>query len=285
MMTTKPAPEPQGDIPPEEEPQVFAVTYEAGKVTFSRKEFLELAAATSIAAAAIGCQISGSQGSGGVKKDPSPMPRLFNTVTSTSTKAAGGGQPSETPNPSHTPEPEATDSREPTHTPKPSDTPEATPTQAVSARTKGSNVNLRSGPGTYYDRVGVTKQEERIQVISRTEDGAWLRIITSTDMDCWISAEFVSLPVKIEDIPVESDIPPAPTGIPGTVPPGYSGINYTVDGQTYTMKCGAPLPAGAVCTCNCVTVPSPGSCSCDGDTGGGGGGCDGQGPYHYWHPT
>jgi hypothetical protein len=275
---------------PEEEPQVFAVHYEAGKMSFSRKEFLELAAAASVAAAALSCQVGGT---GSVKKDPSPMPRLFDTLAPTLTKQSGGGQtndqtdgqPSDTPRPSDTPETEETDTPEPTKTPKPTNTPQVTPTQAVSARVKGSNVNLRSGPATYYDKVGVTKQDELIQVIGRTEDKAWLKIINSTDLVCWISSEFVSLPVKLDDIPVEGNIPPAPTGMPGTVPAGYTGINYTLDGKNYTTKCGVPLPPAAVCTCNCVTVPGAGGCSCDGDSGGGGGGCDGKGPYHYWHPT
>jgi WD40 repeat protein len=38
-----------------------------------------------------------------------------------------------------------------------------------------------------------------------------------------------------------------------------SGARYTKDGGTYTVPCGSPMPAGAVCTCNCV----PGtSCGC-----------------------
>jgi hypothetical protein len=115
-------------------------------------------------------------------------------------------------------------------------------------------------------------------------DNKWVRILNSENLDCWISTDFVSLPVKVEDLPLEASIPPAPTGIPGTVPAGFTGMNYTLDGKTYTNRCGVPLPPNAVCTCNCVTAP--GACSCDGDTGGGGGGgCDGQGPTHYWHPT
>ncbi len=47
------------------------------------------------------------------------------------------------------------------------------------------------------------------------------------------------------------------------------GIRYTLGGVTYTLPCGAAIPAGAVCTCNCV----PGSaCSCVSYSSGGGGG-------------
>jgi WD40 repeat protein len=40
------------------------------------------------------------------------------------------------------------------------------------------------------------------------------------------------------------------------VSPGVTGATYTLDGATYTVPCGSPMPSGAVCTCNCA------SCSC-----------------------
>jgi WD40 repeat protein len=57
--------------------------------------------------------------------------------------------------------------------------------------------------------------------------------------------------------------------------PGASGVQYTKDGVTYTLPCGSPIPAGAVCICNCVTGSS---CSCVSYSSGGGGG-------HYWYPN
>lgn len=53
---------------------------------------------------------------------------------------------------------------------------------------------------------------------------------------------------------------------------------------TYTLPCGSPIPAGAVCTCNCVTAPPIESCSCDTvctcDTV-----CSCVGASHYWYPN
>lgn len=69
------------------------------------------------------------------------------------------------------------------------------------------------------------------------------------------------------------------------------GLTYTardaLTGQTvtYTMPCGAPIPAGAVCVCNCV--PGAG-CSCVSFTpsrGGGGYRTCTCVPVHYWHPN
>jgi len=69
------------------------------------------------------------------------------------------------------------------------------------------------------------------------------------------------------------------------VPSDIRGIQYTQDGVTYTLPCGSPIPAGAVCVCNCVpgtycpcvahttcTCQSyrPGGCTCV--------------PVHYWYP-
>jgi hypothetical protein len=56
--------------------------------------------------------------------------------------------------------------------------------------------------------------------------------------------------------------------------PGADTITYTQDGATYTLPCGSPIPAGAVCTCNCV--PGTG-CPCVNYSSGGGG--------HYWYPN
>jgi WD40 repeat protein len=59
---------------------------------------------------------------------------------------------------------------------------------------------------------------------------------------------------------------------PASSNPSVSGSTYTMNGVSYAVPCGTPLPAGAVCTCNCV----PG-CSCVSYSSGGGG--------HYWYPN
>lgn len=83
---------------------------------------------------------------------------------------------------------------------------------------------------------------------------------------------------------------PDPNATPefGTVPPDTYGEELQVDGVTMWAKCGAAIPATAICTCNCVTGSQVCSCdshttctcdtvcSCAGDTGGG---------SHYWHPN
>jgi WD40 repeat protein len=45
--------------------------------------------------------------------------------------------------------------------------------------------------------------------------------------------------------------------------PSSTGTQYIWGGVLYTVSCGAPIPAEAMCTCNCV----PGNCPCVYDTG------------------
>ena len=68
---------------------------------------------------------------------------------------------------------------------------------------------------------------------------------------------------------------------------GVEGVSYEVElpsGQTveYTLPCGAPIPAGAVCVCNCVAGSYTPPCSCVGHT------CSCVGYVapggHYWYP-
>ena len=56
-----------------------------------------------------------------------------------------------------------------------------------------------------------------------------------------------------------SPSPKKPPGRLGKVQPGHRGAEYTLDRKSYVLRCGDPIPPGAVCTCNCVSVPLPGS--------------------------
>ena len=93
------------------------------------------------------------------------------------------------------------------------------------------------------------------------------------------SVLFISLPdLKLIGCPVDLDI----------MKDNVKGIEIQRTDQvtgrivTYTLPCGSPIPAGAVCTCNCVAGRVP-SCSCVGHVSKPGGGGGGGG--HYWHPN
>ena len=254
---------------PNEEPQIFAVRQGDGKRIFTRRKFLELTAAASAAMALSSCNGEGAS--------------LL--VADTDTPV-----PTRTPKPTDTPRPTETPTLTPTHTPThtPSKTPTDTPTPTLTftatpepkAVVNVASINFREGPGQVYGRVGYLYEGDVLDIISRTEDSLWLRVVTQDGIEGWVAVSVVEINVPVESIPIETNIPPTPTpapviptGIPGEVQPGETGINYKINGVTYTLPCGSPIPPGAVCVCNCVTVPA--GCGCDNYSV----------TSHYWYPN
>jgi hypothetical protein len=98
-------------------------------------------------------------------------------------------------------------------------------------------------------------------------------------------------PTSPSPTPPAPSAPAKPPGRRGKVHPGHTGTEYQIEGKSYTMRCGEPIPPGAVCTCNCVSVPP--SCSCVGNTcscvGNTGCSCVGNTGCsvvtHYWYPN
>lgn len=100
-----------------------------------------------------------------------------------------------------TPEPVVTPSPTPvpTPTPRPTSTPagtEATPEPTVPAETgtvavDGRNVlNVRSGPGTDYDKIGALENGETVVILGR--DGTWLRI-EYEGREAWVYSKYIQV--------------------------------------------------------------------------------------------
>jgi len=280
-------------VPQEEEPEVYAVAQNDGEVKFTRRGFLEMSVAAAATAAVAGCGIATTPPAPAATAAPTNPPPTDTPVPPSDTPVP----PSATPVPSNTP----TDTLVPTATPSPVP-PTATPLPSFKSVVQVANANVRAGPNTFHSIVGGCKQGDTLQVIGRLRDGTWLEVKLASGQTGWISSANVKLSVAVDTIPVEAHIPtappppktntpaaptqpPAPTGMPGEVKAGDTGINYSINGQTFTLPCGSPIPAGAVCTCNCVTVPvaaAPGCtcnevCTCDTI-------CTCQGD-HYWYPN
>lgn len=266
-MTAETPPTPAPPPEPDPEPQVFAVSQTDGKIRLTRRDFIELAAAAGAAATLTGCGTAST-----------PPPTATETPTPTDT-------PTETPSPTRT--------MTPTRTRTPTRTPTQTPTPLPQATVKSPSVNLRAGPGTFYTILLVLKKGDTVDVLGRLADNTWIQVVTANGDLGWLAVSVVDLTFPIESLPVVTDIPPTPKpaapaqpaaqpGQPGEVQAGQTGINYSINGVTYTLPCGSPIPDGAVCVCNCVTVPS--TCSCDQvctcDTV-----CSCVGASHYWYPN
>ena len=119
-----------------------------------------------------------------------------------------------TPIPTPTPTPIST----PTPTPEPptptpvSPTPTPTPAPPDGMVLEDVKVlNVRSGPGTMYDRVGQLIEGEHFKITGRTEKGDWLQILYK-EADRWISAAYAELNLSPESIPIipEEELPEKP---------------------------------------------------------------------------
>ena len=76
--------------------------------------------------------------------------------------------------------------------------------------------NLRAGPGTIYDSVGVVNEGDVLEVTGRSTDAEWLVVQTADNQQAWIGASLVEEIVAIEEIAIVS-APATPTAVPTTV--------------------------------------------------------------------
>ncbi|MBN1583601.1 MAG: SH3 domain-containing protein [Anaerolineae bacterium] len=123
-------------------------------------------------------------------------------------------EPTKTPetekDPTPTPEPDPTSTPEPDPTP----TPEPTKVETNQTATVTSNVlNLRSGPGTNFARLGQVRQGDALSILGKNDAGTWIKIVTPDGTEAWISLDYVTLSVAIAQI-AQTEAPTVPTPAP-----------------------------------------------------------------------
>jgi hypothetical protein len=134
------------------------------------------------------------------------------------------------------PSPEVTDTPIPSVTPtgtlppSPMFTPSATPSASPSPTTTATPVpacevvnprlNLRRGPGLVYPVISTLRQGEVVDPQGRTADASWLEVRAPSTTIGWVSssAQFIRCTLPLDQIPVESQIPPTPTFTPTPTP-------------------------------------------------------------------
>jgi hypothetical protein len=92
-------------------------------------------------------------------------------------------------------------------TPPPLPTPETTPTPTPTPLTGvvlANNLNVRSGPGTDFERLGAAPRTTTLTVTGQIDDCAWLRVSAPGGLEGWVSgsAEFITLAPPCAAIPV-----------------------------------------------------------------------------------
>jgi uncharacterized protein YraI len=107
----------------------------------------------------------------------------------------------------------ATYTPSPTPTPEFTPTPEATPTPVTAELSVTSaTLNVRSGPGTSYPRVGQVRRGETYTIVGRTEAGDWWQI-TYDGKPAWVSGELVTATGPVESVAMV-EVGPPPTAAP-----------------------------------------------------------------------
>ena len=152
---------------------------------------------------------------------PTNTPTATPKPTDTPTTA-----PTETPTPTatQTPEPTATATATATPSPEATETPTPEPTpDTPAAEVVASILNVRSGPGTAYDRVGQVAEGNQFDIVAKAPDSDWLLVCCVDENEVWIagSSEYVRQAGPLDIVPVAEEIPelptPAPTPTPGAV--------------------------------------------------------------------
>ena len=162
------------------------------------------------------------------------------------------------PTPTETPLPPPTETSTPappTDTPTPPP-PTDTPTPAAPAVTVDVDLNVRSGPGTNYNRVGLLVSGTTVEVIGRTEDESWWQIVypNAPDGVAWISAAYGEA-VNTGGVPVAAipptPIPPAPTSTPVPAQPDPPPVDFVIVEQRLwtNEENGGWSPGGSVSNC------------------------------------
>ncbi len=74
-------------------------------------------------------------------------------------------------------------------------------------------LNVRSGPGTNFNRVGAVARGDALIVTGQVNNCGWLQIVTSDELEGWVSgsSQYVTLDARCADIPAV-EAPSAPAG-------------------------------------------------------------------------
>ncbi len=145
----------------------------------------------------------------------------------------------------------------------------------------------------------LTGDSSEIELLSMA-DGSSVKTLNTGELSCKqiaVSADGTRCAVAVGQSILFINLPDFEViGCPidmGEVKDNYKGIEISgtdpVTGETvtYTLPCGAPIPAGAVCVCNCVTGRggcAVDTCSCVGYKPGGCS-CHSYNSRHYWYPN
>jgi len=76
-----------------------------------------------------------------------------------------------------------------------------TPTP-ITVRVTIYKLNVRSGPGTNFNRIGQVEQGDELKVIARNKKGDWVQIIFLQNDRGWVATKFTDLGNRVALLPI-----------------------------------------------------------------------------------
>ena len=113
--------------------------------------------------------------------------------------------------------------------------PSAYTQQGTGASVSASQIiNLRSGPGTAFSRVGQLRAGQSLPILGKNQDGSWWQVQLSDGSKAWIAAWLVRAAGAVDQVPVAQDIPQPPAraaaaAAPAPSAPGFFGYGIQID--------------------------------------------------------
>jgi uncharacterized protein YraI len=134
--------------------------------------------------------------------------------------------------------------------------PVASSTPSVPEAVFARNQNVRTGPGTNFDRIGTFAPGDRAEILSLNLDETWYKV-RFQDGQAWVYAPLTTLEGSVGGLSREAGPPtpvPPPTAVPTAVLPTVTsppGVNLAIEGFTISVpsdgsfqpKCGVPFVA------------------------------------------
>ncbi len=116
-----------------------------------------------------------------------------------------------------------------------------------------SGVNLRSGPGASYYRVGVLPLGTRVEIVGRNQDSSWW-LVSAPEGLAWVSATYVTAYDVGDTLPVVSipallvwptPLPGQPAPLPAQPAPATEPVPVTPNTSSPALPCGTPTAIAA----------------------------------------
>ena len=70
---------------------------------------------------------------------------------------------------------------------------------------QAARLNVRQGPGTDFEVVGLVELDDRYEVIGRNEDDSWWQICCINEENGWVTAEAIAITGQVTEVPVVGD--------------------------------------------------------------------------------